>query len=170
MDAAAAGGVTSLHVAASNGHVGAVEALLHAEADVNLTDDNGSTVLHSAAASSLSESNEILKMIGKKSRKIDAVDKHGRTPLHIACGMKSAENVELLLDWGATLGVVKYKKKLNELEATEAHLILEKSIDITKNADDSDSFWDKEPPKNNNKVSEEEVRGYRYMVFFFLFV
>jgi hypothetical protein len=65
---------------------------------VNLTNSNGLPLIHKVVM--IGKSNMVLILI-EAGAKIDAVDRLGRKPLHIAAGWSNFEMVELLLSKGA---------------------------------------------------------------------
>ena len=117
-------GKTPLHSAAIAGLVWVIEILLRHQADVNAPDKDSKTPLHGAAgvrlvrvielllqhaadleARSYAEqtalhlavmSRESVKVLLKAGTKSDAVDKLGKTPLHIATREKCYQSVDLL--------------------------------------------------------------------------
>ncbi len=95
------GGGTALHSAAENDQLGAIDALVEAGADVEMTNTRGSTPLSVAARKSKWKAMAALLRQGAN---VHARDNHGYTALHAACSTPYggiAESVDLLLRWGA---------------------------------------------------------------------
>jgi ankyrin repeat protein len=76
----------------------AVYALVNAQAETHIQDENGWTPLHWAAHSQKPEIVEILLQFGADP---NAVDFEGATPLHIAADGQSAEIIAKLIEKGA---------------------------------------------------------------------
>jgi ankyrin repeat protein len=90
--------LTPLLAAIAKGSRMAVYALVNAQADTRIQDENGWTALHWAAHSQKPEIVEILLQFGADP---NAVDFEGATPLHIAADGENAEIVTKLIDKGA---------------------------------------------------------------------
>ena len=90
----------ALHIAARNGDIQTVQLLVDCGADVNALNEDGQTLLHTAASG---ENNcpELCSILLKLNAKIDAVDKDGNQPLHLACKRRHAATGNLLLSHGA---------------------------------------------------------------------
>lgn len=93
-------GWTALHLAAHYGRRPAMEALLHAGADVRALSANplGNTALHAALANGQTEAAALLLESGAS---IDTRDAHGHTALHLAAEDGNLAAVRLLLSRGA---------------------------------------------------------------------
>lgn len=98
VDARNAKDESPLMIAALRGHVGAVQALLARDADVNKT---GWTPLHYAATGSQPQQPEIIALLLEHHAFIDAESPNGTTPLMMAAHYGTRESVQLLLDEGA---------------------------------------------------------------------
>lgn len=98
VDARNAKDESPLMIAALRGHVGAVQALLARDADVNKT---GWTPLHYAATSSQPQQPEIIALLLEHHAFIDAESPNGTTPLMMAAHYGTRESVQLLLEEGA---------------------------------------------------------------------
>jgi ankyrin repeat protein len=100
------GGLTALHVAVRQAiHLGEkppmVDMLLANGADMDLTDEDGSTPLHYAAAPSEIGVADVIKALLQHGAAIDAADKNGLTPLHITARNEALEASNDLTDHGA---------------------------------------------------------------------
>lgn len=98
VDARNAKDESPLMIAALRGHVGAVQALLARDADVNKT---GWTPLHYAATGSQPQQPEIIALLLEHHAFIDAESPNGTTPLMMAAHYGTRESVQLLLEEGA---------------------------------------------------------------------
>ena len=113
--------------AAENGDGTAVRSLLDAGADVNSTQDDGTTALHWAAYHDDTDTAELLIRSGAD---VNAVNAYGVPPLSLACGNRNAALVNLLLDAGANANAVRQggetvlmtAARTGSLEALEALL------------------------------------------------
>ena len=94
-------GWTALHLASFFGHVGVVEALLAARADVHARSRNshGNTPLHAAAAGR--GDIRIVSQLLAAGADVDAAEPAGYRPLHLAAGQGKAAVVDTLLARGA---------------------------------------------------------------------
>lgn len=114
-----------LHVAATNGHVELVEAIVDLGADLEAKNRMGSTALHKAVAANQVQTAEKLIELGAS---IDTTNNIGNTALHIAVFCGNEEMVKLMLKNGAyaqlhspnkiaftPLSYAKQSKKLTEL-------------------------------------------------------
>ena len=90
----------ALHVAARKGDVQAVKLLVCCGADVNELNEKGQTPLHTAAGG-LKDCRELCSILIEHKAKIDAVDKDGNQPLHLACERGRIQTSLLLLSKGA---------------------------------------------------------------------
>jgi ankyrin repeat protein len=95
-------GRTPLHVAAAQGHKGAVELLLDHGADLEARDHFRWTALHVAARESKFYT---IQLLLEKGADVNAVDGRGWTLLQISAYTGESDIVELLLDHGADLEV-----------------------------------------------------------------
>jgi ankyrin repeat protein len=91
-------GLTALHAAAHNGHLGLVEALVGKGAEVDAITTLGSTPLKLAASKGHVE--VATALLGAHAC-VDAASTQGFTPLHAAVGSGCVPMMELLLDSGA---------------------------------------------------------------------
>ena len=89
-------GWTALKLAARRGLEKCVEILVDNEADPDIPDKEEFTALHNAVGNP-----DILKMLATKSRKIDAGNKEGETPLYLAAERGLLESALVLLEYGA---------------------------------------------------------------------
>jgi ankyrin repeat protein len=93
-------GFTALHIAAAYGQVGAVGVLLSAGADANAVSDNLLRVqpLHSAVGG---RHLEVAKLLLDARADVSAKQADGLTPIMLAQGLRDAELVALLKQYGA---------------------------------------------------------------------
>lgn len=75
-------GLSPLHMAAASGALVAVEWLLKRGANINLLDDFGRTILHSAAASTSPDGAQILEVMLGRGQDVNATDEADMTSLH----------------------------------------------------------------------------------------
>ncbi|XP_035686645.1 p53-induced death domain-containing protein 1-like [Branchiostoma floridae] len=91
-------GDSSLHQAASGGHVGVAELLIKARAQVDSKDEYGNSPLHKAASFGHVG---VAKLLIKAGSRVDIRNKKGRTPLYWAALMGHVGVAELLIKAGA---------------------------------------------------------------------
>jgi ankyrin repeat protein len=88
-------------MASRNGHLDAVEWLLHKQADVEAEGPNGETPLHAAARSG---HHDVVALLIDRGANIQARDEaRAMTALHTACIFGRSETVRLLLDRGCDI-------------------------------------------------------------------
>ena len=90
----------ALHIASRNGDTQTVQLLVDCGADVNVLNEDGQTPLHTAAGG-WEDCPELCSVLLKHNAKIDAVDKGGNQPLHLACSRLHSETCSLLVSHGA---------------------------------------------------------------------
>ena len=90
---------TALMTACWKGNVEAINVLLNAEANPNITDNNGATWIHYAVAGDYSKAT-LLKII-EHGANVDVTRKRNITALMIACKMGNADAINVLLKVGA---------------------------------------------------------------------
>ena len=93
-------GNRALHIAARNDNIYTVQLLVDCGADVNVLNGDGQTPLHTAAGRE-KDCPEFCSILLKHNAKIDAVDKDGNQPLHLACETAVTSTVQHLLDCNA---------------------------------------------------------------------
>ncbi|CAB0041394.1 unnamed protein product [Trichogramma brassicae] len=98
-------GDTPLHVALDNYNHRTAELLLKNGANPNLANKNGLTALHVICKATREDMNVLFDLCDDKYKpvQVDARDKSGNTPLHLALGRNNQKVVELLLRRGADL-------------------------------------------------------------------
>ena len=91
---------TALTVACSNKDEGAINVLLNASADLNITDDTfGDTCLHTAVREECSR--EVLQAIIEHGAEVNATNKENETALTLACINKDESAINVLLNANA---------------------------------------------------------------------
>jgi ankyrin repeat protein len=90
-------GRTPLHLAAYHGDTGAAELLLANKAEVNVTDNNGSTPLHMTAKLKWHGNKGVAELLLANKAEVNVTDNNGHTPLHWAAANGHKDVVELLL-------------------------------------------------------------------------
>ena len=109
LDAKSNDGTTPLMLAARMAIEGMVEALIEANADVNIADDMGKTALHWAAAvNNVDAVNVLLKNNANR----DAQDNRDETPLFLAAREGSYQAARALLDHGANREIQDHMDRL----------------------------------------------------------
>ncbi|XP_014238433.1 inversin-like [Trichogramma pretiosum] len=107
VDARDKSGNTPLRYALGWGNGPVVESLLKRGADANLTDVEGFTALHTICANGDGDDpdqDELTRIVLESTREVDALDKLGRTPLHLALAAGCKKRlVRALLDNGANV-------------------------------------------------------------------
>ncbi|KAH0566344.1 hypothetical protein GP486_000250 [Trichoglossum hirsutum] len=93
-------GTSALHTAATVGHQGLLQLLLHGGADMSSTVRRGETVLHCAAGEGR---NEVVKLLVARGTELDSRDKAGQTPLLRAARNGFRTTVELMIGYNAQL-------------------------------------------------------------------
>lgn len=94
---------TALHIAIFAKRKDCVEALLDARADVTLTDVNRNTPLHLLAAN-IDDAELALRLI-EMGANVNEKNKHGDTPLHLACETHNVTAAKVLVDNGADVNI-----------------------------------------------------------------
>ena len=112
--------VTSLHIAAQEGHTGIVRILIAAGARVDCKDEDGRTALHWAAQEGYLEVSKELLLQGHAV--VDCIDNDQQTPLHFAAESGKIAVAKVLLDNGANVNAVDSQRKTPlHLAAAKAH-------------------------------------------------
>ena len=111
----------ALHVAAQNGHIQTVQLLVDCGADVNALNEYGQTSLHTAAGEE-KDSPELCSILLEHNAKVDAVDKDGNQPLHLACKQWHTATVRLLLSHGADVTALNKQQRKPSHMANESIL------------------------------------------------
>ena len=94
-------GATALMVAASWGHVDVCRLLLERGVDVNAADEGGDTALHEAVRA---DELDVAEALGEwPGVDLDAKNKHGCTPLHVASHNGNGAMTKLLIRLGASV-------------------------------------------------------------------
>jgi len=101
-------GITPLMLACINGHIEIVSYIMDCKADPLILDSNSSSILHYISKAK-QNSVETLIIVAKFSHLVNSMvnlaDNAGDTALHVACGLKNINLVELLLKKGAHLNL-----------------------------------------------------------------
>ena len=103
-------GSNALHKVAESADLHAIQLLLDWGADVNEVNEDRQTPLHTAAGR-WQDCPELCAILLKSNAKIDAVDKRGRQPLHLACEHDNLATATLLLSLGADVTVLNKKQR-----------------------------------------------------------
>ncbi|EFO63428.1 GA binding protein beta-1 chain [Giardia lamblia P15] len=122
--------VPPVHIAVANGDVDTLEYLFRKGFDLNVVDPaiHGGTVVHRCATSN---DLEMLACLLKKKvhLDLDAVDDHGRTPLHIACIKGHPDIAHALIESGVNIVILdmdgkspRYYADISRLSSVSARL------------------------------------------------
>jgi ankyrin repeat protein len=95
-------GLSSLHVAAMDGHTEIVRILIKAEASVNLINNDGKSPLYLAA---MDGNTEIVKILLDGGANVDLIDNDGNSPLYLVAGKGHTETVKILLEGEASVNL-----------------------------------------------------------------
>ena len=95
----------ALHIASRNGDTQTVQLLVDCGADVNVLNGDGQTPLHTAADGK-KDCPKLCFILLKHNAKIDAVDKDGNQPLHLAWKRGHTKTSHLLLSNGADVNAL----------------------------------------------------------------
>lgn len=97
------GGWTVLHIAAQEGDVARIRALLGEGADPTIADNSGETALYYAVGGAEDEAKaaECVTILAKGGADVNAAQNAGWSPLHQACSLRRDKVVEVLLRLGA---------------------------------------------------------------------
>jgi ankyrin repeat protein len=95
----------ALRDALKKGEINKVEVLLRENADLVFSreSDDGQTPLHYLLAVLGDNSGKIAELLLRNKADVNAADKHGMTPLHLAAGAANKEVIEVLLNYGANV-------------------------------------------------------------------
>lgn len=96
------GGKTCLHIAAHQGHVGLVNYLISAGANVNIVDREGDSTLHYAA---FGNQPEVMKILLQNNANINFLNSSQCSALHISAHKKPPHCVRVLLEFGADVNI-----------------------------------------------------------------
>lgn len=101
-------GSTPLHLACQRGHQHATMLLLHYNADILAQDNDGNIPIHLCCSNGHEECAKALVYFDLQNEELDvnALNKHGDTPLHLSARWGFENIVKLLLDNGASSRVV----------------------------------------------------------------
>ena len=92
--------------AVQSGDIATVKKYLDEGVPVNLTDEEGWSLLHHAAALSQVD---VINLLHEKGCRVDLIDDEGRTPLHYAATNGDIETIRLLLAMGSSVNSVDYE-------------------------------------------------------------
>ena len=98
-------GMTLLHHAAEVGHIGLVNALIEAGAEVNAQNDRDQTPLHIAAENSI----DVVNALIAAGAEVNAQNDRDQTPLHIAAENSHIDVVNALIAAGAEVNALNYQ-------------------------------------------------------------
>ncbi|XP_014229962.1 ankyrin-1-like [Trichogramma pretiosum] len=120
-------GNTALHLALGHSQTRVAKSLLRRDADPNAANEEGETPLHVVCA--MYRSNDLLEMFFevnddiRKIVRVDAKDKKGNTPLHLALRLNNKKMAECLVKRGADINLA------NEEGSTPMHVIAKRDKD-----------------------------------------
>lgn len=109
-------GRSPMQLAMINGHKQGALKLITYGCDVNNKDKDGSTILHSAAASNIPMT---VQEIIYKGGDVNAETKEGYTPLHLALYSRDKRTVDILVNYGSNLSEWKIKDESEPFLAAE---------------------------------------------------
>jgi ankyrin repeat protein len=98
-------GLTALHLAAKNGHLGAIKFLLTLNADIHVKDDDGNTLLHLAAQEGHTS---IINFVLSQGVTLFIKNYHGNTALHMASGSNQFEKIVDLVERDRNINAINY--------------------------------------------------------------
>ena len=125
-------GESPLHLALFYGNTKLAYRLVQLGGDCNTATDDGKTLIHMLACdlqdspSAIRIVNDFLALLVQKGAKVDSVDKHNSTPIHIACANNRFHVVKALLDCGASVD------PLDDRGETPLHKAVQSPGDPTK--------------------------------------
>jgi ankyrin repeat protein len=119
-----AGQYNVLQLAAKRGHAGVFELLLKNTTPSLFVDENGRTTLHDVATSGSLDTLRVALENESLLKFLNAGDRDGMTPLHLACAEGCRELIEELISSGADLNAK------NRAGLTPLHLAVDANLDI----------------------------------------
>ncbi|KAJ3642022.1 hypothetical protein Zmor_028486 [Zophobas morio] len=107
-------GKTALQLACLKGVYENAKMLLNSGASINIADKEENNALHYASRT-LGINREVIKLLIEKGIDLNAQNGNGTAALQLACSRGVYENVEMLLDFGASI-IIADKKNMNALK------------------------------------------------------
>ncbi|XP_063901840.1 uncharacterized protein LOC135121443 [Zophobas morio] len=103
-------GTTALQLAGRERDYEIAEMLLNAGASINMVNKDNENALH-CASESRKDNRNIIKLLIEQGMDVNAQNGNGTTALQLACLQGVDENVEMLLDFGASINIVDKNNK-----------------------------------------------------------
>jgi hypothetical protein len=124
----------SLHIAAGDGNIDVVKALLERGMDVNGRNAHDQTPLHGAAH--MGNSTDVVRLLIERGAEVDSYEKSGWTALHYASRFGHLEASRVLLDHGANVNArmrdywtpIHFSARTGNFEVVK--LLLERGADV----------------------------------------
>ena len=116
-------GYTALHLACLNGHRTVAAFLIEKDSNLEVTDNRGQTVLHSAVHQGQAAIIEMLLETNKSQVIINKEDVEGETPLHLALSREGSPPIEATLETSPVIFDYIEKAKSKNVHASMTHAV-----------------------------------------------